>query len=144
MAEKRTGSAKKSGKPKEDDVDAFLAALDHPRKPEIETLRALILAADPRVREGVKWNAPSFYVTEHFATFKLRPADTVQVVFHTGARVKDVARAMEIDDPAGLLTWAAPDRCVATLRDMDDVEAKRGAFTSIVRQWIGQMADGEE
>lgn len=139
MTNKRPGR-----RTKQDDVDAFLAALDHPRKPEIEAVRALILAADPRVREGVKWNAPSFYVTEHFATFKLRPADTVQVVFHTGARMSAVAGAMVIDDPAGLLTWAAPDRCVATLRDMDDVAAKRDAFASIVRQWIGQTAGSRE
>lgn len=34
-------------------------ALDHPRKPEIAALRALIRGLDPALNEGVKWNAPS-------------------------------------------------------------------------------------
>lgn len=39
-------------------VDAFMAALVHPHKAEIEALRKLMLSVDPSVREGVKWNAP--------------------------------------------------------------------------------------
>ncbi len=82
------------------DVIAFMARLEHPRKAEIETLRSIILGADGRIRESIKWNAPSFAITEHFATVKLRPMETVQVVFHTGAKVKPTATAMEINDPA--------------------------------------------
>lgn len=134
--------APKPRRPKKaDDVDGLLASLDHPRGVEIEAVRALILAADPRVREGVKWNAPSFYITEHFATFKLRPAETVQVVFHTGPRVREDAGPVTVDDPAGLLTWAAPDRCVATFSDAADVEARRDAFVAVVRQRLGQTQE---
>jgi hypothetical protein len=124
-------------------VDDFLARLEHPRKAEIDALRALILRADERVREEIKWNAPSFYIDDHFATFKLRPLDTVQVVLHTGARVRPDAKAIAIEDPAGLLKWAAPDRCVATFSDMVAVDAGRAAFTSIVRQWIAQLYHNE-
>lgn len=117
-------------------VGEFLEALEHPRKAEIEVLRSLILATDSRVQEEIKWNAPSFFITEHFATFKLQPVETVQLVLHTGAKVRPEARAIDIDDPAGLLTWAAKDRCIATFTDMNDVETKRSAFTSIIQQWI--------
>lgn len=86
----------------------------------------------------MKWNAPSFYITEHFATFKLRPAATVQVVFHTGAKRKADTRSIRIDVPAGLLQWPAKDRCVATLSDMRELEAKKDAFEHIVKQWIEQ------
>ena len=108
-------------------VDAFLARLDHPLKPEIEAVRAIILGADPRITESIKWNAPSFALTEHFATFKLRPVETVQVVFHTGATVRPDSTGIAIDDPAGLLRWAAPDRCMATFSDMQDIVAKATA-----------------
>ena len=121
---------------KKDDVDAFMASLDHPRKAEVEAVRRLILGADERIREGIKWNAPSFYIAEHFATLKLRPGDTVQVVFHTGAKVRPDAQAVEIDDPAALLQWPAKDRAIATLRDMADLEARGDALLAIVRQWI--------
>ena len=54
------------------EVDALLARLDHPAHATIQALRALILDADPRIAESVKWNAPSFATTEYFATFHLR------------------------------------------------------------------------
>ena len=124
---------------KSDAVDDFMARLEHPLKAEIEAVRAIILGADPRIHESIKWNAPSFSIAEHFATFKLRPIETVQVVFHTGAKSKPTATAMEIDDPAGLLTWAAKDRCVATFSDMRDITSKTTALVMIVNQWIEQM-----
>lgn len=122
-----------------DDVDGFMARLDHPRKAEIEALRAIIRGADPRIHESIKWNAPSFSVGEHFATLKLRPSETVQIVFHTGAKVKPNATPITVDDPLGLLQWAAPDRCVATFADMQEIEARRSALVTIARQWIAQM-----
>jgi hypothetical protein len=140
MTKKRSRPAKAASASATNEVDEFLAELEHPLKAGIEAVRAFILGADKRVREGVKWNAPSFYVTEHFATFKLRPMTTVQVVFHTGAKVRPDAGAMKIDDPTGLLKWVAKDRCVATLSDMSDIEAKKAAFVSIVKQWIEQTS----
>lgn len=122
-----------------DDVDAFMERLEHPRKAEIALLRAIILGADPRIREGVKWNAPSFALDDHFATFKLRPPETVQLVLHTGAKARAAPAAMAIDGPLGLLTWAAPDRCLARFTGLDDVRAKREAFVAILRQWIAQL-----
>lgn len=122
-----------------DDVNAFLAALDHPLKPEIEAVRKLILGCDKRIRESIKWNAPSFLIEEHFATFLLRSPTTIQVVLHTGAKVKSNARALVIDDPKGLLKWAAKDRCVATLGSGPEIRANKTAFTKIVKQWIAQL-----
>jgi hypothetical protein len=120
-------------------VEALLAKLEHPRRAEIDALRTIIRRADPRVREAVKWNAPSFHITEHFATFHLRAADRVQIVLHTGARARPRAEPLRIDDPAGLLEWRAADRCLATFTDMRDVEAKGDAFAAVLRQWIGHL-----
>jgi hypothetical protein len=120
-------------------VDTFMAQLDHPLKPEIEALRAIILSADPRIRENIKWNAPSFLIEDHFATFKLRPAETIQVVFHTGAKKKADPIRMVIDDPTGLLAWVAPDRCLATFTGMPDVQERGPALKRIVEQWVGQI-----
>jgi hypothetical protein len=124
-----------------DSVDELMAKLDHPLKPEIEALRALILAVDPRIRESVKWNAPSYSIDDHFATFRLHPADTVQVVFHTGAKKRAKPLRMSVDDPAGLLKWVAPDRCLAMFTGMADVQAKGPALKRIVRQWIDQLGE---
>lgn len=120
-------------------VTAFLAALEHPHRAQIGELRAVILAADLAIREEVKWNAPSFRLADHFATFKLRPESTLQVVLHTGAKVRAEPLVMHIDDPAGLLAWVTPDRAVLTLRDPDTVAAHSDAVQGIVRQWIAQL-----
>jgi hypothetical protein len=120
-----------------DDVQAFLAALDHPHKPEILALRQIILGADPAIGEGIKWNAPSFRTSEWFATFHLRAKAGVQVILHFGAKVRDRSGARAgITDPESILTWLADDRASATFRDLQDVEAKQSAFTTVIREWI--------
>ncbi|HEX6038321.1 DUF1801 domain-containing protein [Longimicrobium sp.] len=120
-----------------DDVEAFLAALEHPHKAEILVLRRMILDTDPRIAEGIKWNAPSFRTSEWFATFHLRARTGVQIILHFGARVRDKSAARAaIADPDGLLEWLGPDRATVKFRDADDVEAKRSAFSAVIRQWI--------
>lgn len=122
------------------DVEAFLAGLDHPHAREIAALRRIILAADPRIAEGIKWNAPSFRTSEWFATFHLRARDGVQVILHFGAKARDrSAGRASIADPAGLLDWLGPDRASAKFRDLAEVEAKAAAFSAVVRQWIEQV-----
>lgn len=130
----------KRGTAAPEDVDTFLAALHHPHKDEILALRQVILAADPAVAEGIKWNAPSFRTSEWFATFHLRAKGGVQVILHFGAKVRDrsAARAA-IADPDSMLEWLGPDRASVKFRDAADVEAKRAAFAAVIRQWIAHV-----
>ena len=118
-------------------VAAFLAALDHPLKPVILALRELILSVDPSISEEIKWNAPSFRTTEHFATFNLRASDSVKIVMHLGAKPRGADFAgVTIHDPDSVLTLIAKDRATVTFRDLADVEARGAAFATIIRQWI--------
>ena len=106
-------------------------------KREILALRALILGADPRIAESVKWNAPSFHTSEHFATFHLRARSGVQVVLHLGAKPRpDAGVRAAIADEGALLQWRGPDRATATFRDQQDVTARGDAFVRIIRRWI--------
>jgi hypothetical protein len=127
MPTRRSASASES-------VETFVASLDHPFEREILALREIILGADPRIGEGIKWNAPSFRTSEWFATFHLRAKDGVQLVFHLGAKKR--ASAIAIDDPASLLDWLAADRATVRFRDLAEIDARRSAFTAVVRQWI--------
>lgn len=81
----------------------------------------------------------SFALGEHFATLKLRPGDTLQIVFHTGAKVKPDRAKITIADPSGILKRAATNRCVATLGDLADIRTRKSALVSIVEQWIEQL-----
>lgn len=122
------------------EVDAFIAALAHPLKAELQTLRALILAADPAIDEGIKWNAPSFRRRdgEWFATFHLRAKTGLQLILHRGAkkRAEALASAAAIDDPAALLEWLGDDRATVKFRDVADIETKRQAFVALLREWM--------
>lgn len=122
------------------EVDRFMAELQHPLKPAVEALRAIIRRVDKRGGEGIKWNAPSFFIDRHFATFKLYPPDKVQVVLHTDAKKTDEAKKLKgiIADPDGLLKWAADDRCVVTFSDMEDVQKREDSFSAILKEWIAQ------
>lgn len=120
-------------------VPPFLAQTDHPHRAAIERLRELILGLDPRIGEEIKWNAPSFKLDEHFATFKLHPPKNIQLVLHTGAKGRSGARRFQIDDPDRLLTWPASDRCVLTLASGEALAAHEAAVLGILRQWIAQL-----
>lgn len=120
-------------------VDALMEGLDHPHKEFVQAIRALILSLDPRIKEAVKWNAPSFFIEDHFATFKLRPLSSIQLVLHTGVKVKANPKQFAVPDPQGLLKWPAKDRCVLTLGTAEEATSKRGAVAAIIRAWIQQL-----
>jgi hypothetical protein len=118
-------------------VDALMKSLQHPAEKLIEALRAVIVQADPSIREGVKWNAPSFRTSEYFATTNLRTKGGVGLVLHFGAKVRSVAASSEsIKDPQKLLKWVAKDRATANFADMNDLVTKKKAFQAVLRQWI--------
>lgn len=119
------------------DVETFLAELRHPLKQEIVLLRSIILAAAAGIGESVKWNAPSFSTSDHFATFHLHAMDAVQIVLHLGAKPRPGVKVRgAIADPESLLEWRSGERATVTFRDRRDIEAKRKPFTEIVRQWV--------
>ena len=84
----------------------------------------------------MKWNAPSFRIAEHFATFRLNPAPICQLVLHAGAKVRNRKMRESIPDPDGLLKWASPDRCVITFSSSADAKAKSAALKVILKSWI--------
>jgi hypothetical protein len=143
LAAKESGSKPARGKASArgeasapESVDAFLAALDHPFKREVLAVRQIIFSADPGIAEGIKWNAPSFRTSEYFATVHLRAKAGVQVILHLGAKARPGSGpGVAIADPEALLERLAADRASVTFRDLIDIDAKRAAFTDVIRQW---------
>lgn len=121
-------------------VDAFMAALDHPFKTEIETLRRVILSAAPGIAEGIKWKSPSFRTGEYFATVNLRAKAGVGVILHFGAKVRQMpdSKAL-ISDPEGLLKWLAADRAVLEFADRSALLGSAAAIQAVIRQWTAVM-----
>ena len=120
-------------------VAEYLDSLKPGDRTMVDALRALAQAAHPGVTEHIKWNAPSFRTTGHFATMQLRRPDAVRLVLHLGARPRSLPAAA-IADPDGLLTWLGPDRALLEFRAVAELDNRRAAVTALLRQWMAQLA----
>jgi hypothetical protein len=117
-------------------VAALVAAMTHPLKPTLVAVRRAILAADPMITEGIKWNSPSFYCHGWFATIGSRKPAQVDVVLHCGAKVRPNCGVRRmIDDPDRLLTWPSQDRALLSFKGGDEFQVRRLSFQRIIRQW---------
>jgi hypothetical protein len=121
------------------DVSVFMSTVNHPLKAGIEAVRRLVLSADPRLREHIKWNAPSYVLTDDVVTFNLRSQETLQIIMHTGAKKRATPLAISVADPAGLLRRLAPDRGIITFSSLEEIETNSAALVELVRQWVAQV-----
>ena len=121
------------------EVDAFLDSLEHAELAGIRSLRAAIVAADERIVEHIKWNAPSFGLGgDDLVTMRLAPRDAFQLVFHRG--VAKQAGAVTVADPDGLLVWRSADRAVADIRTSTRAAELEPAIVALVRAWIAAVS----
>lgn len=116
-------------------VDEFVAGLAQPLRAEVESLRQVILSTAAGIGEELKWNAPSFYTGEHFATMRLNGKVLLQLILHLGAK-KNAMPNGAIEDPAGLLVWLGPDRACIPLCCAGAAGTQTGALQIILRQWL--------
>lgn len=123
------------------EVTEFLDKLKHPLRKEIEETRSIILSADKRLDENIKWNGPNYSVgADDRVTMKIQPPKQVQLIFHRGAKVLEQPKGKLIDDKSGLLDWKGNDRAVVSLKTMDDIKSAKKALTEIVKKWIDATA----
>jgi uncharacterized protein YdhG (YjbR/CyaY superfamily) len=69
------------------EVDAWLARYDNPMKPVVERIRAIVLGADSRIEECIKWQAPTFTYRGNLASFFPKSKQHASLMFHTGAHI---------------------------------------------------------
>jgi len=136
MSPNTTKQATRSPKASVDAVGDLLDKLRHPERRLIDAVRGLVAAAVPAAVEQVKWNAPSFAMSEHFATLNLRAKHGIQLVLHLGARTRsDLDMRSVIKAPAGLLDWKGPDRAVVVILDVANLEQIGPALGRLVKAW---------
>ncbi len=119
-------------------VAEYFAALDHPLKDVLLRVREAILSADGGLTEHIKWKAPSFcHAGDDRVTFNLYRDGSLLLIFHRGAKVKDVkGNERLIDDPTGLLEWLSNDRASLKIADETDLEKKQADIVKLVKLWI--------
>jgi len=109
------------------EVDAWFQRYDNPQKDLVMAVRACVLAADPRVTETIKWQAPTFMYRGNIASFYPKTTKHASLMFHTGA---------SLPDPTGLLEGEGATSRVAKFADRADLDAKTDALQDLVRAWI--------
>lgn len=114
------------------DVDRWMAAYDNPQKSLVEATRQVILAADPRVGECVKWQAPTFTYKGNIASFFPKAKAHVSLMFHKGATIPGSFPSLEGDGPEGRSL---------KIKDAADLAGKQAELQAIIRAWC-DLHDG--
>ena len=111
------------------EVASWLAKYDAPQKQLVLAVRKVILGADKRIGEAIKWQAPTFVYKGNLASFYPRSKAHVRLVFHTGAKIAGAFRSLEgTGDVSRVMKFLSAD----------DLKAKTAELKRIVRAWCDQ------
>lgn len=73
--------------PRRAEVDAWFSTYDNPMKVVVQRVRDVVLAADRRIDECIKWQAPTFTYKGNLASFYPKSRQHASLMFHEGARI---------------------------------------------------------
>jgi hypothetical protein len=107
------------------EVGDWFAERRHPLTEAMQLARKLILEADSRVSESIKWKTPTFSYQGNIVSFN--PATNfVSLLFHRGSEI-------EGDFPH----LVGDGRLVRVMRfaDVNEVEATRDELQAVIRAW---------
>lgn len=114
------------------EVDAWFDTYENPQKDLVQAVRTVLLDADDRLTEAIKWKAPTFvYQGGNLASFFPKSTQHVTLMFHTGATLPDPDRILEGDGEVA--------RSVK-IRDHEDLADKTPALRGLVKAWIESKA----
>jgi hypothetical protein len=85
------------------DVDQWLDEAAHPLEGTMRRARDIILGADDRVTESIKWKTPTFSFKGNIASFN-PSKNLVSIMFHRGAEIPG-------DHPASRVTASSSAPC---------------------------------
>ena len=111
-------------------VDEFISKLEHPLKAELEAVRSIIVSANPKIEEDVKWGGPSFFYKEELATFNPRIKNYVALIFHKGEL---------LNIKSDFLEEATKGKVYAKFYSMDQVTANKDLIEKMVNTWVELM-----
>jgi hypothetical protein len=107
------------------DVDDWFVAAAHPQVATMRRARDIIMGADDRVTESIKWKTPTFAYKGNIASFN--PSKRfVSIMFHRGAEIPGEHPRLEGDG-----------KLVRTMRfaGLDELEAGRAELEAVIQAW---------
>lgn len=107
------------------EVDAWFQGKQHPLEDAMQRVRDLILDADPRVEESIKWKTPTFSFQGNIVSFN-PSKNFVSLLFHRGAEIPGKHPRLEGEGDL-----------VRTMRfaDLSEVEAAKSDLQAVIRAW---------
>jgi len=115
------------------EVDAWFDRLEHPLKAEMLQLRGLLLAADSRLTEAMKWQSPTFMFKGNLASIDPHAKRHVSLLFHRGADIPGEHPALEGGGKVARYL---------RLEDGASIEAARPALEAVTRAWCDWKDSG--
>jgi hypothetical protein len=112
------------------EVDKWFDDANHPLDATMRRARDVILGADDRVTESIKWKTPTFAYKGNIASFNPSKS-VVSIMFHRGSEIPGEHPRLEGDG-----------KLVRTMRfaDLDELETGRADLEAAVRAWCDWKA----
>ena len=110
-----------------DEVDAWMSRYDNPKRDVVQRVRHMLLSADERLEEVIKWQTPTFVYKGNLASFYPKSMDHVTLVFHHGKRIPGKFPHLEDD---------AEERQIMRIASFEEAEDLREEIERIVESWI--------
>lgn len=89
-------------------------------------VRKIILGADRRITEAIKWKSPTFIFQGNMASIDPRSKKHVQLMFHQGASLP--GKHPRLEGGGGTVRYLR-------FSDLDDVKVKEGDLETAVQAW---------
>jgi len=120
--------------PTSPEVDAWMARYENPMKPVVQRIREIVLGADRRIEECIKWQAPTFAYRGNLASFFPKSKQHASLMFHTGATIP--GNHPRLEGGGGMSR-------VMKVASMADANAAKADLVRLVKAWCEMReADG--
>jgi uncharacterized protein YdhG (YjbR/CyaY superfamily) len=117
--------------PRNKDVDAWFARYENPMKEVVLRVREIVLGADSRIEECIKWQAPTFTFEGNLASFFPKSKQHASLMFHLGARIPGSHPRLEGSGDTGR---------VLKIGSITEADRARPDIERIVRAWCAWRA----
>jgi uncharacterized protein YdhG (YjbR/CyaY superfamily) len=107
-------------------VDAWFTRYDNPMKDVVQRMREIVLGADARIEECIKWQAPTFTYRGNLASFFPKSKQHASLMFHVGARIPGKHPRLE---------GSGATSRVMKIASVAEANAARSDIERIVKAW---------
>lgn len=111
-------------------VDEWFSQYENPMKDLVQAVRETILAADVRIEETIKWQAPTFIYQGNLASFFPKAKKHASLMFHKGKLIQGDFPNLEGD---------GKEARTMKFINFEDLASKESELSSIVVAWCNQQ-----